>query len=406
MIAAARALVALLAFAPAAGAFASAQERGTLAERGGVVAVVSEGWELDANARQRLFELATGSSQASGARVTVRIAPKDATERAGALPTEPLAQSPLTRVAFDVDLASAFPGDIPGVQQRIELARPHGAVDSTSAASADRVRAIELVGGTWSNWWTTLTPLNRSSSLANVLREAHRRGTPLVAAGCASGHLFDYAVEARAAVRPRSRNAHPDDPTFALTGLGLVEGAFDESSRSGGSLQRLARAALRTDLGPAHFLAGKGAWIVAPARGSGGEAELAGESDAALLVLDLAGPARARRMRESIREARLSLLRPGARWDLARRTFAASMKGLERTRVAATDLERRVDDALAATELVRAIDELAQGTARRVTLRSARSTVELASDELTQRAERSCALVRIDVLWEYGAGGR
>lgn len=375
-----RALIAV-ALACGASALASAQERGTSSERGGVVALVAEGYVFDAAARVRLFGLDAAAPERGGVRVVFQL---DDTER-----VDPLQGSALTLERVLIDPKARFAGDTPAARIAIE-----------------RAAVIELVGGTWSEWWFTLSPLNRSSHLATLLREAHRRGTPIVGSGAAAGHLARYSIDARAAVRPISRNAHPDDPDLALAGLGLVDGAFDAQEPSGGSLQRLARAALRTDLGPAVFVAGRGAWIV-DARA--GEAFLVGEATASALVLDLGGPAQSRRLRESVREARLSLVRAGARWDLERRTLVDSRRALANDvgeRVDEVSTPRAVADALAAGAIVDEIDGLARSLDKRksVALRSTGRELVLAIDERTRLwgdPASTIALVRCDILWEY-----
>ncbi len=378
-------LAAFAALAPLTAARAHAQERGTVAERGGIVALAAEGVRFDAAERARIFGLAAGAPERTGVRVVFQV---DAEEH-----VDPLEQSALECKLIVIDSKQRFPGDTPAAPPEIE-----------------RAAAIELVGGTWSQWWLTLSPQNRSSQLATLLREAHRRGTPIIGSGAAAGHLARYSLDARASIRPISRNAHPDDPDLALAGLGLVDGAFDSQAPSGGSLQRLARAALRTDLGPAVFLAGRGAWIV-DARA--GEAFLvgdgAGDATAAALVLDLGGPAASRRLRESVREARLSLVRPGVRWSLERRAPTGTTRSLPSgadPSATASNPARAVPDALGTDAVVEALDHLARSRFKPppLDLRSPGRELVLTADERTCLAgdpARSIALVRCDILWEY-----
>src|SRR5262249_48230389 len=82
---------------------ARAQERGTLAEPGGIVALCASDCMLDANARAQVLGLAPGASESTGTRAIVQLEPGE--------PADPLAQSTLRAERLVLDATHPFAGE-------------------------------------------------------------------------------------------------------------------------------------------------------------------------------------------------------------------------------------------------------------------------------------------------------
>lgn len=341
---------------------AAAQERRSDAHPGGPVALAASAFAWSAEDGRTLLGDRTGE------RVLLRVAKEDA--------GDPLSECGRPARDFILEPVSRFVGDLP---------EPARAIESAAA--------IELVGGTWLGWWKLLLRDGKASRIALALHEAHRRGVPIVGTGAAAGFLAAYSPVDRAELGREEKNHHRPDAASPFAGLGLVDVLFDGDGVPRGSLERELRVLLRSGLVDAVFVSGAGAWIIEESSAS---ARFLGRPGAAALVVDVAN---ARRMRESLREGRVSLLEPGQRWDLARRRPAAMEPPWTRAdaRPAARDASADPLDArnfvarLGSPEAFRAVD-----------IETAAVALRLWMDEDSRGgAEVPWSRVRFDVTWAY-----
>jgi hypothetical protein len=351
-------LVAVLA-APAP----AAQDRRNDAEPGGPVAFCARPFAWTAEECRAFL----GAPAPGGARVVLTVAQ--------APPPDPLAASGLAARAFVLDPAARRPGDAKEL-----LAAVAGA------------RAIELHGGTWLEWWTVLLPTGRTAPLALAIDAAHRRGVPVLGTGAGAGFLAGSTPVERATLGRAERNRQRHDAEAAFGGLGLVALAFDGEGQPGASFARDLRLALRDGADGGVHLVGEAAWIVDERTE---EARLVGRPGGAALVYDLKS---ARRMRETLREGRITRLDPGARWDLARRRPVPEPPPLARD-----DAAPRVEtiaDPLAPAALLAAL--AGEAPFRAVDWSAPGVELRLAADEDTLGGRGvAVARARFDVAWEY-----
>ncbi|MBI5364889.1 MAG: hypothetical protein HZA53_17055 [Planctomycetes bacterium] len=352
-------LASLVAF-PAASAVA--QERRSDAHPGGPVALASTAfaWSAD-DARAWIGDRV-------GERVVLRLAREDL--------GDPLSECGRPAREFVLEPESRFVGD---------ASEPVGAIAHAAA--------VELVGGTWLGWWKLLLRDGKASRIALELHEAHRRGVPLVGTGAAAGFLAAYSPVERAELGREEKNLHRPDTASPFAGLGLVDGLFDAEALAGGSLERELRVLLRSGLVDAVFVSGAGAWIVDEQCAT---ARFVGRPGAAALVVDVAN---ARRMRESLREGRVSLLEPGQRWDLARRRPVAVEPAWKRGPVPAVG-SALSSDPLDARRVVTLLE--AREAFRASEVETATVVLRLWTDEDTRGgAEEPWSRVRFDVSWAF-----
>lgn len=345
-----------------------AQERRANAESGGPVALCSTpfAWTSD--------ECARFLDGRAGTRLLLQVSDGDA---------DPLAASSLAAKRVELDPGARHAGDA------TELAR-----DASSAA------AIELLGGTWLDWWKVLDFGGKSSRVAQAVREAHRAGVPVLGTGAGASYLARYALVDRGVLDHPARNAHEADPDASFGGLGLVAVTWDATSLPNGSLERELRALLRSSLDEAVFAEGDAAWIV-DARA--GEARVLAREGAVWH----ADARSARRMRERLAEGRIARLVDGDRWELGRRRplagdawTAMAPSGDETTRAVASPFDAGA---------LRAV--LAPAAAKPFALRleSPACTLRLWTDERTlartSGGHATLALVAFDAEWSFPDAG-
>lgn len=295
---------------------------------------------------------------------------------------DPLAASALPARRFTLDSTAERVGDL-----------------TEPAQSLANAAAVELVGGTWIAWWRVLMPNGKTSRLALELSEAHRRGVPVLGAGAAAGFLAAAVPVARAELGRPERNPHRADPDAAFGGLGLVALVLDADALAHPSLDRGLRALLRGGATSAVHLAGDAAWIVDEREQ---RARLLGRDGAFALFVDVS---HARRMRESLREGRLTRVEPGEEWDFARAVPVVERARWTPPREPPTLAAEKADDPLATARLGTA---LAKGSALvALELVSERCTLRLACDADTRGGKDApYADVLFDVAWEFPGAGR
>lgn len=294
---------------------------------------------------------------------------------------DPLAASQRTweRVALD---GATDPGD-----------------DAELVARVERASALELLGGTWLEWWSVFNHASRTTSLALALREAQRRGVPLLACDGAASHVARAALVPRSVIGKPRRNPRTPDPDVQVAGLGLAPVVWETANDPDASLAAVLRALLRRPLDGALYATGASALVIEP---GGALARVIARADGAVLDIDLS---RARRMREALREGRVTLGKDGARWELATHApagawsaFPGSPAGAERRDVTA--------DALAPSAWTAALHAGAWPDTCTRTLASAGVEVRFAltPDSLRAGGESGDAVlahVTFDVAWEF-----
>lgn len=343
---------------------AHAQDRRTNADRGGSVALCSTpfAWSAD--------ECAAFLGERAGTRLLLVIG--DA--------LDPLAAARQPGERATLDLEHGDPGDDLALVQRIE----HAA-------------AIELAGGTWLEWWPVLYHGSKSTRLAQALREAHRRGTPVLATSGAASHLAQACLVPRSVLGKPRRNARTPDPDAQVNGLGLAAVVWEPASDPGATLDAMLRALLRRPLDGAVYAHGAAALVIGA---DGVSARVLARDGGALLFVDIS---RARRMRESLREGRVALGEHGSRWDLALRAPSGAWSAFAGTRGPAAP-RREVRDALAPAVWLERLRASAWTDASECTLASADCEVRFALTPDSLRADlepRPLAHVSFDVQWAF-----
>jgi len=261
---------------------AAAQERGTTAQPGGRLLLMNEGFALGEREAQACF----GAS--AGPRLVLSIA--------GETPLDPLGE--------------ASPAGRPGSVRRMALA-PAAArtLDWTPLEQAlGEAALIELLDGRWVDWWQLGSIDSRATPLALGLREAHRRGTPIVATGAAARYAAASSVVPYAEIGRKSANPRRVDLYAAFEGLGLTDLALESTSAAGDSLERLLRVFLRSPLSQAALLHGRSALLLDERADTARVLAPAG----AVWWVDVHD---ARRQRELLRGGTISRARDGSTWS-------------------------------------------------------------------------------------------
>jgi cyanophycinase-like exopeptidase len=300
----------------------------------GVVVLQDRAFELDEAACSRVL-----GAKLDGPRVAITLR-----GRAGAPVIDPFARAPGAPSAsspietFEIDPAVEFAGDRSEIAGRIRAAS-----------------CVTLAGGDYIAWYTVLTPNGKSSELGRALREAHRSGTIVAGQGAGAAFLARAAITDRASLQREPRNPRRVEPDVDLAGLGLVHGFLVETStRTKGSLASLCDELTRDGFVLALHLDGEVAWVSDPVSRTAWV-----EGDGVALLFNAAS---ARRQRDALRTARLSLLRRGDRFDAEHRTVTTLDRGfLRRTDVDAP--HERLGATLSVTALVQGLARLAAPTA-------------------------------------------
>lgn len=348
----------------AVSARATAQDRRTNSDRGGPVALCSTpfAWSAD--------ECAAFLGERAGTRLLLAI---------GDVP-DPLAAARQAGERATLDLEHGEPGDDLALAQRIEQAA-----------------AIELAGGTWLEWWPVLYHGSKSTRLAQALREAHRRGTPVLATNGAASHLAQACLVPRSVLGKPRRNERTPDPDTQANGLGLAPVVWEPASDPGATLNAVLRALLRRPLDGAVYAHGAAALVI---DADGVNARVLARGGGALLFIDIS---RARRMREALREGHVALGEDGSRWDLASRAPTGAWSAFAGASGHASP-RREVQDALAPAVWLERLRASAWTDADECALASADCEVRFVLTRDTLRADaepRALARVSFDVQWAF-----
>lgn len=181
-----------------------------------------------------------------------------------------------------------------------------GGEDRRLAGAIAGADAVALVGGRFSEWFETLTPGRHRSRVGLALAAALRRGADVAGVGAAAAFLAGASLVPADEPLPPLRDRHEQGRARIVVGLGLERHWFaDVGGGSGPETLRLARSLF--DLG-----ADEGLWL-----GPGGAAAIGRDGNLEVLagpvaILSLEG---ARRNRDAVRGARLSLLARGDLWS-------------------------------------------------------------------------------------------
>jgi len=271
----------------------------------GTIVLLGEAFELSPDQCRTALE-----SSRSGDRVW--IAPNGADTARG---IDPLAHSddpaPATRELFDA--RTPHPGDDAALCERVR-----------------RAGSVALVGGKYLDWYALFRPQEKRSGLDAALRYAHRSGATVIASGAAASFLADWTVVDRAEIdRPR-RNPRDAREHVLLHGMSLVHGMIvDASGAPRASWSRWLSLVANSQGELALYVDAHVAWILRDEER--GEALVRGSG--AAFVLDLHG---ARRERDALLGARLSMLLDGDRWSARERRASTAT----RTLVAGARVER------------------------------------------------------------------
>lgn len=350
-------LFALLAFLPRA----AAQERRTNSDARGRVALCSTTFAWPAE------ECAEFLGERAGTRLCLAF---------GAAP-DPLAASVRACERVELGDATQDPGDDEALLARIE-----------------RASVIELVGGTWLEWWPVFYHASRTTRLALALREAQRRGVPLLASDGAASHVAQAAVVSRSVIGKPRRNPRTPDPDVQVAGLGLAPVVWETAVDPDASLAAVLRALLRRPLDGAAYATGDAALVVEP---GGATARVLARGEGAVLFVDIS---RARRMRESLREGRVTLGAHGVRWDFAARAPVGAWSPFAGS-AAPSEPRHAVADALAPAAWIERLRTDAWTNASTCALASRGVEVRFALTPDTLRDEGALARVAFDIAWDF-----
>ncbi len=244
---------------------------------------------------------------------------------------------------FARDKRASVPSESIEVDPTVEFAGDRGEIGARVRAAS----CVTLVGGDYMAWYAVLTPNGKASELGSALQNAHRSGTIVAGQGAAAAFLARWSLTDRASLQREPRNPRRLEPDVELAGIGLVRDFLVETStRTQGNLTSLLDALTQGSLGLALHLDGDVAWVHDIAAR---KAWIEGDGNA--LVFNTAV---ARRQRDALRTARLSLMRRGDRFDADRRTVSTVDRAFPRT----TNVEaghERIGTALTVGELVRGL---------------------------------------------------
>lgn len=195
----------------------------------------------------------------------------------------------------------------PGVDRVLEREDP-GVDDPELARAVDDAALLELRGGTFMGWYDTLYPSSGRTRLAIALHEFAVSEKTLVVTGGAAAFLSGGTLVPLEELERPERNPRRTDPDRPRVASGLGPRAlFDADAWPGGSPLRLLQALRTTHIDLGFYFVGEAALEL-----ERDPAGLTVKGQGRVLLLDLR---RARRPRERVEEARVSVLKEGDRWD-------------------------------------------------------------------------------------------
>jgi cyanophycinase-like exopeptidase len=299
---------------------------GTRPAAPGLVVLQDRAFELDEGACARVL-----AAQLDGPRLSITLK-----GRSAAPPIDPFARDKRASVpsaSIEIDPSVEFAGDRSEIGARVRAAS-----------------CVTLVGGDYMAWYAVLTPNGKASELGSAVQNAHRSGTIVAGQGAAAAFLARWSLTDRASLQREPRNPRRLEPDVELAGLGLVHDFLvDTSTRTHGSLTSLLDTLTRDSLGLALHLDGEVAWVYDNAARRAWI-----EGDGSALVFNTAV---ARRQRDALRTARLSLMRRGDRFDADHRTVPTVDRAFSRT-TNVEALHERIGAALDVGDLLRGLSRL------------------------------------------------
>jgi hypothetical protein len=254
--------------------------RGSGAHEGlsGTVVVMSRPFELDLETAQALCP--------DRARLHIVVGDADPAR------IDPLGILGAPSATVNVDADALFAGD-----------------DMTLAQRATGASCLVLEGGTWSEWWRLLEPMNKRTRLGQVLVERHARGGNVIGIGPAGVFLCEYSLLSREQLQIPSRDPHDWREHVLVTGLGLVRGpCFDFATDGRATVEPLLDVLRSSRVEQGVWLTGSCAWIQA---GDGPLARIGGPDGAAYFFDFAAG----RRSRDATFGGRAARFAPGDRFE-------------------------------------------------------------------------------------------
>ncbi len=276
--------------------------------------------------------------------------------------------------------------------------------DALLAMRVRRAQAVELHGGSFMDWFDTVTPRGEQTRLSLAIRDASRRGATVIGFGQAAGFLSVATTirmqELLEHIPSEKRNPRRTDTQLAVSGLGFGPPVLvDADDWPEGSPWRLLYMLWETKIDRGCFI----------------EGELALVYDSDTGVLGAVGPGRwifvelagARRKRTALREGRLSLLCAEDHWSLGESRILPVAEARRRP-AAQTTHELRHEgerDLLGAGPLTSLASALwVQPAARGLRYEKAGRELVLRLDERTDCYSRGAAIsvvdLDFDLLWE------
>ncbi len=219
-----------------------------------------------------------------------------------------------SRDGAPADRAATAPGPCDPPDLALALIRDERDEAAQSLPLAERARAARTLALSGSpsavDWYECLAP-SGESRLLRALRSAHAAGATAVGRGRAGALLGTWLVVAPDELERVERNPRRVGRERMVAGLGLLEWGLVEAGE-GATLRRAVVACIEERLRWAAYVPPRSALACDP---STGRAEVHGPDP--VVVLDLRG---ARRMRNGLRDVRVSLLADGDTWDHADRS--------------------------------------------------------------------------------------
>ncbi|MCE9593435.1 MAG: hypothetical protein K8S98_04515 [Planctomycetes bacterium] len=270
----------------------------------------------------------------------------------------------------------------------------------TTVARLQSAEAFEFRDGSPYRLLEALYPKKSESRAAQVLRERHRLGAPVIGTGRGAGFVSALTFAAVAERERRERNPRRTDSLVSLWSLSILPwAAVVTDVETGGDLEPLYAALVESHLDAAFFLGETSTVAVDLVRG---DARAYGDSGA--LLFDLS---RARRDRSGFSEGRLACLFAGDVWDVRTRR-ATLAPGAELAPERALDDLLEVEHSMTSASLRAALARLLESPLpRSLRVVGKDAVLTFTSDEDTRFAARgggvlALAGMRVDV--RFGPG--